>query len=143
LRAVKCCSWQSAKRFRKRLRSYAAYFGERSIAQPFRQERRASNRCCTTAAEKPHFRNTSRGNARSQLEDVPADRVADLYRCSSIGQLSGVARIPKMIEYGFAEHLRKYGKGSAAAATRMRSRSKKEFYFFAGRYLFWIEAMTT
>jgi len=115
--AVKCCSWQSAKSFRKRVCGDVARFGETPITELLRQERRASNRRCAAAAKKPDFLNTSPGNARSQLEDVPANGIADFHGCGGAGQLSGVARIAKMIEYGFAEHLRKYGKGGAAAAT--------------------------
>ena len=70
------------------------------------------------AAKKPHFRDSSFDDFCGQLEDVTADGIADLDRGGSTGQLSGIARVAKMIENGFAEHLCKYGKRSPVAATR-------------------------
>ena len=50
-------------------------------------------------------------DAREQLENIAADRIADLDGNGGIGKLAGIARIAEMVEKRFAEHQRKYGKG--------------------------------
>lgn len=102
--AVESCRWKSAESLGERLGGDVAGFCTRAATEFFGQEGRAGNRCGAAAAEKARFRDTPFNNARRELQDVATDWIANLHGCRGIGQFSGIARIPKVIENGFAEH---------------------------------------
>jgi hypothetical protein len=106
--AVKCCSGESAKRLRKRLRGERARFRKCSVAQLLRKQRSAGNRCGAAAAQKTGFNDPFAFDPHGELQNVAANGIADLHFGVGAGQFAGVARILKVVENGVAEHQQEY-----------------------------------
>jgi len=124
LRTVKRGWRKLAQNFRERLRSDGPDFGRSARGKTLGQYGSARNRSRTPAAKEARFRYTAVHDSCGELEDVAADGIAYLHCCTGAGQLPGIAWIAKVIENGFAEHFRKYPKGSVTTATRYRLRQR-------------------
>ena len=118
LRGVKCRGRQAAERERNRFRRQRAHFSGSLAANRFGQERSARDRSGAAAAEKTRFRNFAIFEARGELQDIAAHRVADFHAGVRAGKFAGVARISEMIENSVAEHRGKYGKTARSAQRR-------------------------
>jgi len=97
---------------RQRFRSDGAHLGERAVAQLFGHERGASYGSSATSAEEARLRDLAVHDSRGELQDIAADGIADFNRSSGVGKFASVAWIAEMLEDGFTEHRRKYGKDS-------------------------------
>ena len=128
-RAVECRVRKSAKRFGKRFGGKRAGFSECPLAELLRKKRSARNRGRAAAAQKTRFDNAFPFDAHGKLQNVAANGIADFYFGVRARQLTGVARILKMVKNGVAKHHEEY--------------SNARFYFFAGRYFLSIAAITT
>ena len=75
----------------------------------FGEQRSASDGRGATAAEKARFADAPVLQSSGQLQDIPAHRIAYLYRSIGARKFASIARIAEMIEERFAKHHGEYG----------------------------------
>ena len=165
LRAVKSGLGKAAERCGKRFGRDLTGFRECAATELLGDKRSAGDGRCAAAAQKTRFSNPARFEPREEFENITTNGIGRFDGCSSAGQFAGVARIAEVIENGFAEHGRSMAKrvaqvqrgakprrrNSTQRTQRAQRSQRRESavhtarpdYFFAGRYFFSIEAMTT
>lgn len=74
----------------------------------FRKERGGGDGGRAAATEKSDFANPLAVQNRCQLENVPADGIADFDFDRGAGEFAGIARVLEMVEQRIAEHAEKY-----------------------------------
>jgi hypothetical protein len=114
---------KAAKGLRKLLRGGGAAIFDRAPGDYFRQKRSAGDCARAAPAEEPHFGKAAVFDARGESQNIAANGVGDFHDGRGAGQLTGVARIPEVVEKEFAEHRQEVWQRAGKTATREAAES--------------------
>jgi hypothetical protein len=104
LRAMKSCRRQSTQSIGDGPSRYLARCYDRAASQALRQHGGASDRRGAAAAQKARFDDCAFLNANRQFQNIAANRIRRSHLGGGVRQLTGVARIPKVLQDQFVEH---------------------------------------